>query len=664
MITSRGIWFLVSVLSILLVGVIRNRSELIVLGLTLVLWFIVVGLTFAWRATRLSRQITVQRQLLDVQGPVRALWSGHTYAVRVTIRSRGVTIPFVRVMDRIPYGTEYGKGCADTAGSLDRSTPLDISYSVACPHPGTMRFAGVAMHLADLQGFFYHYAFAPEVSVYRVMPPLVDTEGRQRVVKRGNLLPPPGQHRHLRPGSGSELLNLRDYLPGDPPKTIAWKVSARRDRLITKEFENEVPVRCTLFVDASHSVRLGFTGRNALAQLVAIGSAVAQTAMSARDLIGLCLINENEIVSYLRPARSSRQLGELMQRLTEAAALWPATPEADLAELLRLAYATSRETCPELLQSSCNHVPYWRGLLWPNAKSASRIWWVIRHLGRLPWYAMALVPLIFTGIMVWITGDAYGRDALDAIVRPLVPLPEDLLLLILIAFGISWLVLYWAVVRFTAQIPEKLLAFRERRLFRWRKQLAAILAERANLGAAGLSRLLEDDKAMCLLLQDYLAEHQVPYPVPFYGKDGQYLFASSGKVEILARALLRTVARAHDKELFVLLVDLLDLEDRIGPLLRAVRVVLARHHVAMVICPWPAGTPGPTKRVEPEATENEPDAVARGQIWQQWERSFVGVRRAFARLGVPVVSGGDQEAASLVLRRLEQLRSLGLGSTR
>src|SRR5207302_354096 len=65
---------------------------------------------------------------------------------------------------------------------------------------------------------------------------------------------PPGMHRLYRPGSGSELLDLRDYQPGDPPRTIAWKVSARRDKLITKELEREVPVRCTLLLDTSRSV--------------------------------------------------------------------------------------------------------------------------------------------------------------------------------------------------------------------------------------------------------------------------------------------------------------------------------------------------------------------------------------------------------------------------
>src|SRR5262249_31416622 len=148
-----------------------------------------------------------------------------------------------------------------------------------------------------------------------------------------------------RPGSGSELLDLRDYLPGDPPKTIAWKVSARRDRLITKVFENIVPIRCTLFVDTSNSVRVGPVGRNALTRLVEIASAVAQASVGTRDLAGLCTFDETA-TSFVRPARSGRHLIQMLNRLADVASLTPASGEARLRALLPRAYGFAREVYP------------------------------------------------------------------------------------------------------------------------------------------------------------------------------------------------------------------------------------------------------------------------------------------------------------------------------
>jgi uncharacterized protein (DUF58 family) len=37
--------------------------------------------------------------------------------------------------------------------------------------------------------------------------------------------------------AGDELAMLRDYHPTDPPRSIAWKASARHDKLLVKEFE-------------------------------------------------------------------------------------------------------------------------------------------------------------------------------------------------------------------------------------------------------------------------------------------------------------------------------------------------------------------------------------------------------------------------------------------
>ena len=42
--------------------------------------------------------------------------------------------------------------------------------------------------------------------------------------------------------SGDELHQLRPYRPGDPPRSISWKHSARRDTLLVREYEKPVGV--------------------------------------------------------------------------------------------------------------------------------------------------------------------------------------------------------------------------------------------------------------------------------------------------------------------------------------------------------------------------------------------------------------------------------------
>ncbi|MCG3221429.1 MAG: DUF58 domain-containing protein [Candidatus Heimdallarchaeota archaeon] len=50
-------------------------------------------------------------------------------------------------------------------------------------------------------------------------------------------------------GRGDEFFALRDYLPGDEVKHIDWYATARHDRLITKEFEDERNLHFLVYLD-------------------------------------------------------------------------------------------------------------------------------------------------------------------------------------------------------------------------------------------------------------------------------------------------------------------------------------------------------------------------------------------------------------------------------
>ncbi|HTU92803.1 MAG TPA: DUF58 domain-containing protein, partial [Gemmataceae bacterium] len=613
MLTSRACWFLVSVLLILSLGLLRPSLPLTLLGMTLLLWFAAQWLWFLVRLPGV-RELRIEREVWDDRSPVATLWSGQTFEVRVRLLHRGpFPSPHIAASDRLPFAAMHLDGPDFAQGVISAKAPLEMAYRIRCGPAGSARFEGVRIQAADWQGFFYHVHFVHDVVVLPILPVLTARAGQPASIKRHNLLLPPGIHRFRRPGSGSELLDLRDYLPGDPPKTIAWKVSARRDRLITKEFESEVPVRCTLFVDTSSSVRVP-AGRRAgsvsdggdpslmlparsLDRLIDLAAGVLQANAGIRDLTGLCLFDEDG-ARHVAPDRGSVQRTECLRLLADAAAGMPNQQCVDPDHLLPLAYSFAAEVYPELLRPAVNSVPL--AMTWTEGFSgySRRLrlgWFELLHrrksaLRTLCWWisfwSLLLPPLLLLARVLFKT------RALDPV------------LLFVLFFAPLAVTLAWggSMILFGVDAVS---GSSKRRRDRWRKQLAAIVSVRYGLAPGGLAALLEDDDAFALLLQRFLNEHQVPYTLPLYSPEGRYLFAAPQKVPVLADALIRAVGKGRDNELFVLLADLLELDDSLDPLLRAVRVALGRHHQVVLICPWPPGLELPSFPAVRAATVRE-----------------------------------------------------------
>jgi uncharacterized protein (DUF58 family) len=651
MLTTRGWWFLVVSVLLLALGLFAEMAPLAPLGLALVLWFAAVGLVTYARGRLIVRRLRVVRTLADDRGPVDTLWSGRSFGVGVALHLDGLLgLPHVAVAERVPFAAALLDGETEAAGPVGRGRPLKLAYRIRPSAPGRVRFEGLRLRLADLQGFFYFETFVPAVVEYRVLPVLADSGGRPAAHKRHNLLPPPGIHRLRRPGSGSELLDLRDYLPGDPPKTIAWKVSARRDRLMTKEFESEVPIRCTLFVDTSNSVRVGTCGQNALTRLVEIAAAVTQANTGSRDLTGLVLFDERT-VRIARPARTPRHLVQVLQLLADAAGLAPTTGKVRVGELLPLAYAFAREVYPYLMGSDLNRVPFL--FRWFGTRPA----WLIRRPGladrthpalldsALSYGVVSVGALLLAGVLAgyWLMSSG--------------PIRGDLMLWSLLAAGLAGFLSLASGLTFLAW---QLFRPGRQRNEAQRKRLAALLSVRHGLAPGGLEALLEDDEQMALHLQRFLAEHQVPYRLPLYDGHGRYLFAAPEKVNVLARALLQSVGKGHDNELFVLLADLIELSGRLEPLHRAVRVALARHHQVMIVCPWPPGLPPPSAVDEADSSPpSTTETLLRLTTAERFHQAFAGLRQTFARLGVPVICAASEESVRLILDRMDRLRLMG-----
>lgn len=63
-----------------------------------------------------------------------------------------------------------------------------------------------------------------------------------------------GLHRSPRRGSSVEFAGHRSYQAGDDLRHLDWRIAARGDRLVVKEFEAETNLRAMLLVDVSRSM--------------------------------------------------------------------------------------------------------------------------------------------------------------------------------------------------------------------------------------------------------------------------------------------------------------------------------------------------------------------------------------------------------------------------
>jgi uncharacterized protein (DUF58 family) len=119
-------------------------------------------------------------------------------------------------------------------------------------------------------------------------------------------------------GEGDELRELRDHVPGDPFKRIAWKASARRGRLLVREMEREERDIVWLVVDASVELWAGEKGQAPLDLVVEEVSSVAARHLRRGDRVGL-VVTASRLRSWIPPGEGAAHAATIAGALASAA---------------------------------------------------------------------------------------------------------------------------------------------------------------------------------------------------------------------------------------------------------------------------------------------------------------------------------------------------------
>lgn len=118
-----------------------------------------------------------------------------------------------------------------------------------------------------------------------------------------------GEHSSRAAGRGIEFFGVREYLPGDPQRSINWPASTRRGRLQVNTFAAERAQDVVLLADATSDA--GEPGASAQDLALRGAAAAARAYLEGRDRVGVITYQWGG-VSWLAPRLGRRQLDRII----------------------------------------------------------------------------------------------------------------------------------------------------------------------------------------------------------------------------------------------------------------------------------------------------------------------------------------------------------------
>ncbi len=274
---------IVSGVTFLVMGMFLGNLILIVLGMFPIV-FLALGILIGQ-----PREVIIERQ-----GEDQKIWVDNQVTDTITATVRGGVGP-VTFSDVLPESFRLEDG---TNFKVLWKGPMEatetISYRVTCAKRGRYELETVSWETRHpLQITGNQLGEYPALRTYIVQPkPLFVKRVRER--KAITRVPMPMDARIKFGFPTTDFLEVRDYQPGDPYRSINWKVTARRlsagpSTFQVNSYEKEGKKAVWIFLDTAAHMALGTTVRSTLEHAVRAALGFADFYLNRECQVGLCI---------------------------------------------------------------------------------------------------------------------------------------------------------------------------------------------------------------------------------------------------------------------------------------------------------------------------------------------------------------------------------------
>ncbi len=269
------------------------------------------------------------RRLLDVTRVAPGtVGIGDHAAGSYLVSSRWPRAVWVEVYDRFPAAVAGGVGRAEVA--LGPGGTGMVPFDVTGMARGRAPLGDVGIRVRTSLGFMSARYVVPMADEVFVMPSVAGVR-RFRLLALEHRLDTAGVRALRRRGEGHGFAGLREYVVGDDPRAIDWKATARRAKLMTREYTIERSQTVITLIDAGRGMTQLAGGYTRFEQALSSALVLTDVAVAAGDHVGT-LVFDDAVRAFV-PALQSR--GALRRIRDAFVPLEPTLREPDYAGAFR-----------------------------------------------------------------------------------------------------------------------------------------------------------------------------------------------------------------------------------------------------------------------------------------------------------------------------------------
>ncbi len=272
-----------------------------------------ICLTLLLTCAVLADIVFIPRDALKIRRQVPAvLRQAKLFYVELSLLNQSEYAASFQIIDSPPV--EFTGPAKPLVLRLPSRREITQSYSLKSYRRGSFAFGAVFYRVSGPLGLIQRQGKVALPQNVQVLPDLTGEGSRDlQIVLAGALQA--GRRRVSRRGEGREFESLREHLRDDDFRHIDWKASAKRNKLITRQYETERDQRLMILIDTGRlmSPRIGDYRKLDYAINAAIH--LAQVALHKGDLVGYAVFND-ELRAYAEPKKGQAQVSHLVRSLT------------------------------------------------------------------------------------------------------------------------------------------------------------------------------------------------------------------------------------------------------------------------------------------------------------------------------------------------------------